>query len=314
MRFAETGRLMFRFLLRRLLVAVPTLFLVITASFFMMHAAPGGPFDSQRRLPPEVEKNVKAKYGLDKPLPVQFLNYVGGVLHGDLGPSLKYRDKTVVQIISENFPTSIRLGLSSLIIGVTIGITLGAIAALRQNTGVDYGVTTFAILGICVPTFVTAPLLVLVFAQMLDLFPTGGVSELKSYVLPVITLALPQIAVVSRLTRAGMIEVLHSNYIRTARAKGLSETRIVIRHALRAAVLPLVGYLGPATAGVITGSLVVERIFGMPGLGKFFVLSALQRDYTVVLGVVIVYAVLVILLNLMAELIQAMLDPRIRFS
>ncbi len=305
---------MFRFLLRRLLVAVPTLFLVITASFFMMHAAPGGPFDSERRLPPEVEKNIKAKYGLDKPLPVQYLNYVGGVLHGDLGPSLKYRDKTVVQIISENFPTSIRLGLSSLIIGVTIGIALGAIAALRQNTGVDYGVTTFAILGICVPTFVTAPLLVLVFAQTLDWFPTGGVSELKSYVLPVITLALPQVAVVSRLTRAGMIEVLHSNYIRTARAKGLSEPRIVIRHALRAAVLPLVGYLGPATAGIITGSLVVERIFGMPGLGKFFVLSALQRDYTVVLGVVILYAVLVILLNLMAELIQAMLDPRIRFS
>jgi len=305
---------MFRFLLRRLLVAIPTLFLVVTASFFMMRAAPGGPFDSQRRLPPEVERNIKAKYGLDKPLAIQYLNYVGGVLHGDLGPSLKYRDKTVVSIIAENFPTSLRLGLSSLIIGVSIGVALGAIAALRQNTGVDYGVTTFAILGICIPTFVTAPLLVLVFAQMLDWFPTGGISELKSFVLPVITLALPQIAVVSRLTRAGMIEVLHSNYIRTARAKGLSEQRIVTRHALRAAVLPLVGYLGPATAGVITGSLVVERIFGMPGLGKFFVLSALQRDYTVVLGVVIVYAVLVILLNLMAEVIQAMLDPRIRLS
>ena len=305
---------MFRFLLRRLLVAIPTLFLVVTASFFMMRAAPGGPFDSQRRLPPEVERNIKAKYGLDKPLAVQYVNYLGGVLRGDLGPSLKYRDKTVVGIIAENFPTSLRLGLSSLIIGVSIGVALGAIAALRQNTGVDYGVSTFAILGICIPSFVTAPLLVLVFAQMLDWFPTGGISELKSFVLPVITLALPQIAVVSRLTRAGMIEVLHSNYIRTARAKGLSEQRIVTRHALRAAVLPLVGYLGPATAGVITGSLVVERIFGMPGLGKFFVLSALQRDYTVVLGVVIVYAVLVILLNLMAEVIQAMLDPRIRLS
>ena len=305
---------MFRFLLRRLLVAIPTLFLVITASFFMMHAAPGGPFDSARRLPPEVEKNLKAKYGLDKPLAVQYVTYVGGVLRGNLGPSLKYSGKTVVQIIAENFPTSLRLGLSSLIIGVTIGIALGAIAALRQNTGVDYGVTTFAILGICVPTFVTAPLLVLLFAQTLDWFPTGGVSELKSYVLPVITLALPQVAVVSRLTRAGMIEVLHSNHIRTARAKGLSETRIVLRHALRAAVLPLVGYLGPATAGVITGSLVVERIFGMPGLGKFFVVSALERDYTVVLGVVILYATLVIALNLAAEVIQAMLDPRIRLS
>ena len=305
---------MFRFLLRRLLVAIPTLFLVVTASFFMMHAAPGGPFDSQRRLPPEVERNIKAKYGLDKPLPVQYLNYVGGVLHGDLGPSLKYQDKTVVGIIAENFPTSLRLGLSSLLIGVSIGVALGSIAALRQNSGVDYGVTTFAILGICIPTFVTAPLLVLVFAQMLDLFPTGGVSELRSYVLPVATLALPQIAVVSRLTRAGMIEVLHSNYIRTARAKGLSEPRIVLGHALRAAVLPLVGYLGPATAGIITGSLVVEKIFGMPGLGKFFVLSALQRDYTVVLGVVILYATLVIGLNLLAEVAQAMLDPRIRLS
>jgi oligopeptide transport system permease protein len=305
---------MFRFLLRRLLVAIPTLLLVVTASFFMMHAAPGGPFDSARRLPPEVEKNLKARYGLDKPLPVQYLNYVGGVLRGNLGPSLKYSSKTVAQIIAENFPTSLRLGLSSLIIGVTIGITLGAIAALRQNTGIDYGVTTFAILGICVPTFVTAPLLVLLFAQTLDWFPTGGVSELKSYVLPVITLALPQVAVVSRLTRAGMIEVLHSNYIRTARAKGLSETRIVMRHALRAAVLPLIGYLGPATAGIITGSLVVERIFGMPGLGKFFVVSALERDYTVVLGVVILYATLVIALNLLAEVIQAMLDPRIRLS
>jgi len=305
---------MFRFLLRRLLVAIPTLFLVVTASFFMMHAAPGGPFDSQRRLPPEVERNIKAKYGLDKPLPVQYLNYVGGVLHGDLGPSLKYQDKTVVGIIAENFPTSLRLGLSSLLIGVSIGVALGSIAALRQNSGVDYGVTTFAILGICIPTFVTAPLLVLVFAQMLDLFPTGGVSELRSYVLPVATLALPQIAVVSRLTRAGMIEVLHSNYIRTARAKGLSEQRIVLGHALRAAVLPLVGYLGPATAGIITGSLVVEKIFGMPGLGKFFVLSALQRDYTVVLGVVILYATLVIGLNLLAEVAQAMLDPRIRLS
>ena len=305
---------MFRFLLRRLLVAIPTLLLVVTASFFMMRAAPGGPFDSERRLPPEVERNIKAKYGLDKPLAVQYVNYLGGVLRGDLGPSLKYRDKTVVSIIAENFPTSLRLGLSSLIIGVSIGVLFGAIAALRQNTATDYGVTTFAILGICIPTFVTAPLLVLVFAETLDWFPTGGVSELKSFVLPVLTLALPQIAVVSRLTRAGMIEVLHSNYIRTARAKGLSERRIVMHHALRAAVLPLVGYLGPATAGVITGSLVVERIFGMPGLGKFFVLSALQRDYTVVLGVVILYATMVILLNLAAEIVQAVLDPRIRLS
>jgi oligopeptide transport system permease protein len=305
---------MIRFLLRRLLVAIPTLLLVVTASFFMMRAAPGGPFDSARRLPPEVERNIRAKYGLDKPLAIQYLNYLGGVAHGDFGPSLKYKDKTVLDIVAENFPTSLKLGLSSLIIGVSLGVALGAIAALRQNTGVDYGLTTLAVFGVCIPTFVTAPLLVLVFATSLGWFPTGGDSGLISYILPVITLALPQVAVVSRLTRAGMIEVLHSNYIRTARAKGLSEGRIVFKHALRAALLPLIGYLGPATAGVITGSLVVERIFGMPGLGKFFVLSALQRDYTVVMGVVILYAVLVIALNLAAEVVQAILDPRMRLS
>jgi len=305
---------MFRFLLRRLLVAIPTLLLVITASFFMMRAAPGGPFDSQRRLPPEVERNVKAKYGLDKPLAIQYLNYLGGVMRGDLGPSLKYKDKSVTDIIKEDFPTSVRLGLSSLIIGVAFGVALGSLAAMRQNTALDYGLTTAAIFGICIPTFVTAPLLILLFGSTLGWLPTGGLSDARSYILPVLTLALPQIAVVSRLTRAGMIEVLHSNYIRTARAKGLSEGRIVMRHALRAAILPLVGYLGPATAGIITGSLVVERIFGIPGLGKFFVSSALQRDYTVVLGVVILYAVLVILLNLAAEVVQALLDPRLRLS
>ena len=305
---------MFRFLLRRLLVAIPTLLLVITASFFMMRAAPGGPFDSQRKLPPEVERNVKAKYGLDKPLFVQYLNYLGGVVHGDLGPSLKYKDKSVTDIIKEDFPTSLRLGLSSLMIGVAFGVALGALAAMRQNSALDYSLTTAAIFGICIPTFVTAPLLILLFGTTLGWLPTGGLSDARSYILPVLTLALPQIAVVSRLTRAGMIEVLHSNYIRTARAKGLSEARIVMRHALRAAILPLVGYLGPATAGIITGSLVVERIFGVPGLGKFFVSSALQRDYTVVLGVVILYAVLVIVLNLAAEVVQALLDPRMRLS
>ena len=305
---------MLRFLLRRLLVAIPTLLLVITASFFMMRAAPGGPFDSQRKLPPEVERNVKAKYGLDKPLAIQYLNYLGGVVHGDLGPSLKYKDKSVTDIIKEDFPTSLRLGLSSLVIGVAFGVALGALAAMRQNTALDYSLTTAAIFGICIPTFVTAPMLILLFGTTLGWLPTGGLSDARSYILPVLTLALPQIAVVSRLTRAGMIEVLHSNYIRTARAKGLSERRIVVRHALRAAILPLVGYLGPATAGIITGSLVVERIFSVPGLGKFFVSSALQRDYTVVLGVVILYAVLVILLNLAAEVVQALLDPRMRLS
>lgn len=306
---------MLRFLGRRLLVAAPTLFLVVTVAFFMMRAAPGSPFDMDRKLPPEIERNVLAKYGMDRPLGEQYLNYVGGVLRGDFGPSLKYKDKSVLQILGENYGVSLRLGLSAIAIAGLGGVLLGVIAALRQNRSADYAVMGLAILGVCIPTFVTAPLLVLVFGSWLGWLPTGGLTGgIRSYVLPVIVLALPQIAIISRLTRAGMIEVLQSNYIRTARAKGLSEARIVSRHALRAAILPLVSYLGPACAGLLTGSLVVEKIFNLPGLGKFFVISALQRDYTVVMGMVIFYAALILILNLLADLLYAVLDPRVRLA
>jgi oligopeptide transport system permease protein len=307
---------MLRFIGRRLLVAVPTLFLVVTVAFFMMRAAPGGPFDTDRKLSPAIERNIREQYGMNKPLPQQYLDYVGGVLKGDLGPSLKYRDKTVLQILKENYPVSLELGLSAIVIAALVGVSLGVLAALRQNRSVDYAVMTVAILGVCVPTFVTAPLLVLAFASKLGWLPTGGWNggALPNLVLPVTVLALPQIAIISRLTRAGMIEVLRSNYVRTARAKGLPEHRIVTRHALRAAILPLVSYLGPACAGLLTGSLVVERIFNLPGLGKFFVISALQRDYTVVMGMVIVYAGLILILNLLADLLYAALDPRVRLS
>ncbi len=307
---------MLRFIARRLIVAVPTLLLVVTAAFFLMRAAPGGPFDADRRMSPEIEANVLAKYGMDKPLGAQYVDYLAGVARGDLGPSLKYKDKSVLQILQENYPISLRLGLSAISFAVVIGISLGAIAALRQNGPADSGVMALAILGVCIPTFVTAPLLVLVFASRLGWLPTAGWNDgaLPNMVLPVIVLALPQIAIISRLTRAGMIEVLTSNYIRTARAKGLSETRIVVRHALRAALLPLVSYLGPAFAGLITGSLVVEKIFNLPGLGKFFVISALQRDYTVVMGMVIVYAGLILVLNLAADVLLAILDPRVRLA
>jgi oligopeptide transport system permease protein len=297
-----------------LLIALPTLLLVVTIAFFMMRAAPGGPFDSDRKLPPEVEHNLEAKYGLDRPLFVQYLTYLGNVAHGDLGPSLKYQDRTVLDIIRQGFPTSLKLGLSALIVGGIVGMSLGVAAALRRNSAGDYVVTTLAILGVCIPTFVTAPILVLVIASILGWLPTGGLSDIRSYILPVTVLALPQIAIISRLTRSGMVEVLRSNYVRTARAKGLPERTIVMKHALRAAVLPLVSYLGPAAAGLITGSLVVEKIFTLPGLGKAFVISALQRDYTVVMGVVILYAGLVIGLNLLAEVIQSLLDPRMRLS
>jgi oligopeptide transport system permease protein len=310
-----------RFLLRRLLVLVPTLLVVITLAFFMMRAAPGGPFTSERKLSPEIERNVMASYGLNRPLPEQYLSYVAGVMRGDLGPSLRYRDKTVSDVIGQGFPKSLTLGLSALVLAVAAGGALGVLAALRQGDGLDHAAMAIAVLGICIPTFVTAPLLVLVFASRLGWLPTAGwpgagqgLHGLRYLVLPVIVLALPQIAIISRLMRAGMVEALGSGWIRTARAKGLSQTRIVLRHALPAAVAPLVGYLGPACAGLITGSLVVEQIFQLPGLGKSFVLSALQRDYTVVMGVVILYAALILLLNLASDLILAGIDPQVRLS
>jgi oligopeptide transport system permease protein len=305
---------MFRFLLRRLLVAIPTLLLVVTVAFLMMHAAPGNPFEISRKLPPAIEKNMMAKYGLDRPLGQQYLTYLGDVVRGDFGPSMKYQDKSVLQIVRDGFPTSLTIGLSALILASGLGMTLGVVAAMRQNQAADYAVSAVAILGVCIPTFVTAPLLVLLFGLRLGWLPTGGLVGPQSLILPVIVLALPQIAIIARLTRAGMIEVLRSNYIRTARAKGLPEHEIVFKHALRAAILPLVSYLGPACAGLITGSLVIEKIFNLPGLGKNFVVSALQRDYTVVMGVVILYATLIIALNLAADVIYALLDPRVRLS
>jgi oligopeptide transport system permease protein len=307
---------MLRFIGRRLLVAIPTLFLVVTVAFFMMRAAPGSPFAMDRKLSPEIERNVMARYGMNRPLTEQYLVYVGGVLHGDFGPSLKYKDKSVLQILQENYKVSLIIGLSAITLAAAIGMTLGVLAALRQNGWIDIGVMGVAIVGVCIPTFVTAPLLVLLFGSILQLLPNGGWNggAPQNLVLPVTVLALPQIAIISRLTRAGMIEVLHSNYVRTARAKGLPAHRIVLKHALRAAILPLVSYLGPACAGLLTGSLIVEQVFNLPGLGKFFVISALQRDYTVVMGMVIFYAALVVFLNLVADLLYAALDPRVRFS
>jgi oligopeptide transport system permease protein len=307
---------MLRFLVRRLLVAIPTLFVVITVAFFMMRAAPGNPFSTDRKLPPEILKNIEAKYHMDQPLIVQYGEYLGGVLHGDLGPSLKYRDKSVLEIIKENYRVSLTIGLSAFVIAVFLGVSLGVIAALRQNGPADYTTMAIAILGVCIPSFVTAPLLQLALGSKLGWLPIAGWDNgsLPNLIMPIAVLSLPQIAIISRLTRAGMIEALRSNYVRTARAKGLPEFRIVAKHAIRAAVLPLVSYLGPAFAGLLTGSLIVERIFGLPGLGKFFVTSALQRDYTVVMGMVIFFATLILLLNLLADMLYAVLDPRVRLA
>jgi oligopeptide transport system permease protein len=269
-----------------------------------------------RKLSPEIERNVMARYGMNRPLGAQYLSYLAGVARGDLGPSLKYKDKSVLQILRENAPVSLELGGLAIALAAATGVSLGVLAAARQNGGLDNLVTGVAVLGVCIPTFVTAPLLVLAFGSKLGWLPSGGWNDgaWRNLVLPVIVLALPQVAVISRLTRAGMVEALRANYIRTARAKGLPERRVIVGHALRAAILPLVSYLGPACAGLLTGSLVVERIFNLPGLGRFFVMSALQRDYTVVMGMVIVYAALILALNLLADLLHAALDPRVRLT
>jgi len=314
---------MMAYALRRLLGAIPTLFVIVTLAFFMMRFAPGGPFDSERRLPPEVERNVKAAYNLDKPLTQQYLIYLGKLAHGDLGPSYKNKDFTVAQLIGIGLPVSARLGLSAMALALLLGTALGVSAALKQNHWQDYSVMGVAMLGITIPTFVTAPLLTLVFGIYgISLFgyeltlPVGGWNggAWRNMILPVTVLALPQIAIVARLMRGSMIEVLRANYIRTARAKGLPVLRIVLSHALRAAALPLVSYLGPALAAILTGSLVVEQIFGLPGIGRYFVQGALNRDYTLVMGVVICYAALVIFLNFLADLAYSILDPRVRLG
>jgi oligopeptide transport system permease protein len=314
---------MLSYALRRLLGAIPTLLVIITLAFFMMRAAPGGPFDGERRLPPEIEANIMAAYDLDKPLYEQYFLYIGRLLQGDLGPSFRTRDFTVTEMIAAGLPVSLQLGLTAIILALGIGTTLGVFAALKQNRAGDYSVMTLAMIGITVPTFVTAPLLTLMFGVYgVSLFglnlslPVGGWNNgaLRNMILPVLVLALPQIAVIARLVRGSMVEVLRSNYVRTARAKGLSAYQVVTRHALRAGLLPLISYLGPAIAGMATGSLIVEQIFTIPGIGRYFVQGALNRDYTLVLGVVIFYAALIIVLNLVADILYRVLDPRVRYE
>lgn len=305
---------MLTYAIRRLASAVPTLLFIITLSFFMMRLAPGGPFDREKQLPPEIEANILRAYNLDKPVYEQYFNYLSNILHGDFGPSYKYLDFTVTDLIMTGFPVSLKLGLSAILLAILIGVTAGTLAALKQNSAIDYLVMGLAMTGIAIPNFVMAPLLALVFGVYLSLLPVAGWGggALQYTILPVITLALPQIAYIARLTRGSMVETMHSNFIRTARAKGLAEKIVVIRHALRGGLLPVISYLGPATAAVITGSVVIEAIFDVPGIGRYFVNGALNRDYPVVMGVVIFYAVLIIMLNLVVDLIYGFLDPRVK--
>jgi len=303
-----------RYALKRLLGAIPTLLLVIVLAFLMVHAAPGGPFDDERVLPPETRQALEAAYNLDAPLHQQFLDYLSNLVRGDMGPSYRYRDHTVGELIGNAFPVSLKLGGMAMLLAIVVGVTAGTVAALRRNTWLDRTVMGFAMTGISVPVFVIAPVLVLLLAVKMQWLPAGwsGNEGLSRFVLPVIALALPQVAYIARLTRASMIDVLASDFIRTARAQGLGTSAIVRYHALKPAMLPVLSYMGPAIAAILTGSVVVEEIFGIPGLGQFFVRGALNRDYTLVLGIVIFYATLVVLLNLVVDLLYGVIDPRIR--
>ncbi len=306
---------MLSYVLRRVLSSVPTLFLVVTISFFLIRIAPGGPFDLERALDETVMKNLLAIYRLDRSLPEQYLLYLGALLRGDFGPSFVVRDLTVAEMFQRGLPVSIRLGALALVTAVLMGGTLGVIAAFRQNKGADYAVIGLATAGITIPTFVVAPLLQIVFGLWLAWLPVGGWNggALRNTIMPVLVLALPQTAVVARLTRAAMIETLRANHIRTLRSQGLP-TATIVRHALRGAALPVVSYLGPAAAALLTGSVVVETIFGIPGIGRYFVEGALNRDYTLVMGTVVIVGVFVVVFNLLVDIAYAVLDPRVRYS
>lgn len=304
---------MLSFIFKRLLVGIPTLLIIIVLSFLIIKAAPGSPFDSEAEIDPEIFANLEAAYNLDKPIWTQFWLYFSGLMHGDFGVSFVFRDRTVAEIIAQGFPVSAQIGLSAILIGALGGIALGLYAALKKNGIGDYGVMTLAMTGIAVPTFVTAPLMVLIFGLYLGLLPISGWGggDIRHMILPVAALALPKIGVIARITRGGMLEVLRANYVRTARSKGLPEGKVVWRHTLRAGLTPVVSYLGPAIASVMTGSVVIEQIFGLPGIGRSFVEGAVNRDYPVVMGITILYAALIIMMNLIVDIVYRLLDPRV---
>jgi oligopeptide transport system permease protein len=297
---------------RRFLQAIPTLWLIATLTFLLLYLAPGGPFDEEKPVAPEIKEQIEAHYGLNLPLHQQYFRFMGNLLHGELGPSYKYAGWNVDEIIRQSFPVSLELGGFALLIALVIGIPIGVFAALRHGRLSESFLMSFAMIGICLPAFVLGPLLLLVFSSALSWFNPLGWSVASDRVLPALTLGLFYAAYIARLSRSGMLDVIQQDYIRTARAKGLTESRIVNIHALRTALYPVVAYLGPAIAGLISGSFVVETIFFIPGLGQFFVNSAFNRDYTLVMGTVLFYAVLILLFNLLVDLLQMWMNPRTR--
>jgi oligopeptide transport system permease protein len=307
---------MLRYFLRRLAGAIPTLFIIVTLSFFLVRIAPGGPFDEERSLPPEILANLQSAYGLDQPVWAQYVRYMRGVVHGDFGSSFRYKDFTVTELIAQGFPVTFELGTIALALALGIGIPLGAFAALHRNSAADYATVSLAVAGIAIPSFVLLPLLALIFGVYLHWLPVAGweARSVRHLALPVLVLSLPPLAYIARLTRGGMLEVLGSPFIRTALAKGLPLRSVIARHALRPALVPVAGYLAPAVASIMTGSLVVESIAGLPGIGRYLVQGALNRDYTLVLGMVILYSALLIAMGLLVDLLYAWLDPRVRFE
>ena len=306
---------MLKFIFKRLLEALPTLFILITFSFFLMRLAPGSPFTSERAYPPEVMANIEAKYHLNEPLQKQYFLYLENLFKGDFSPSFKYKDQSVNDLIASAFPVSLKLGMVAFAFAVVLGITAGTLAALNQNSRWDYILMSFSMLGVIMPSFVFAPVLVLIFAIYLGWLPAGGWNggSAMYIILPVASLTIAYVAGIARIMRGSMIEVLHSNFIRTAKAKGLSTSRIILKHALRPALLPVITYLGPAFVGIITGSMVIESVFGLPGMGLLFVNGALNRDYSLVLSLTILVGTLTILFNAIVDILYAIIDPKIRY-
>lgn len=305
---------MLRFIARRLLQMVPVLLVIATLTFFMIRLAPGGPFSGEKNIPPEIQKNLDAYYGFNLPVHRQFLRWLNNAVRGDLGPSSRYSNRTVNELIAESFPISAELAFWSLLIALTLGLTAGMIASLRPNTAADYIASSFAMVGISIPNFVLGPLLVLVFALKFHWLRVSGWEEPTDRVLPALTLGAAYAAYIARLTRGGMLEILSQDFIRTARAKGASNLRVIFQHALRGGLLPVVSYLGPTAAGLLTGSFVIETIFQIPGLGRYFVNAAFNRDYTMVLGAVLFYAILIVVFNLIVDLVLAWMNPKLKLE
>lgn len=306
---------MFAYTIRRIASALPVVFIAVTVSFFIMRLAPGGPFDGERALPPEVLVNVRAHYHLDQPIFMQYLIYLNGLIHGDLGPSMAFYDHTVTQLMLIGLPFTLTLGSIAFVFATTIGIIAGVLAALYQNKWPDYLLVLVVMLGVIVPNFLMGALLQLLFGVYLKWLPAGGwvTGSIPHLVMPVLVLAWPHAARISRLMRGSMIEVLGTNYVRTAKSKGLGSRLVLVRHALKPALIPVVSYLGPGLSYLLTGSLVVEQIFGLPGIGKYFITAALDRDYGLVLGTTILYMFIIIVLNLVVDLLYAWLDPKVRY-